>query len=1019
VSASPRATHACAAIAGDPPASRFTPMHTAAGIPERRSTTHSATLSYRQLVRQRPPGSHDSTRSARRAAPSADAGSARATAGASAGSVSSPANRSGRIQAGVSNAARAPCQTSRVVMPTNLHAPPGRMATVRTPNARLTPPPPGRNVRTPHATPAPPLLPPPRMLPTVRRLTFAALALAAAGCGAARDATPLAPAPVARVVLTTPSPSLHVGDTVQLTASLFDAAGNALTGRALTWSSTNAAVAAVSAGGLVTAVAAGATTISATSEGRTGSTAITVIPTGVARVTVTPTAQALTPGDTLRLSALVTDANGAPITGFPVTWTTSDSTRATVSADGVVTVVASAPRPQIATIAPALLTVGATATIAGSNFAAAANGVQVTVSGTPVLVTAAGATQLTVTIPATLPCTPTGPVPVVVTNTLGTVTITATSDGKSGSTALTLGSVPDSAQHALQIAVQRTIAAGQVLMITDPSQVGCNELLGSGGRYLVDVYNDFPVADGITGFEVRGAGGVTGAAAAAASRARPAPRTLTAPRPAARGPLRAAWMHLVDGHAEREARQIAAVRPLIAAMKARGARRPALNAAGGGARATVPLIPQTVGDTVTLKYGTGSGCQTFVNVTARVVYVGAHGIVLEATDSPLAGQMDSEYVALGKTFDSVMYPILTTYFGDPMAFDDSLAGNGKVTMLFTRKVSDESPGLLGFVTACDMFPPSYDAQVPSSNNTELFYARVPLTAAGSAADITTIAGWKSIIPSTLIHETKHITAIAERFADPVGTDLEESWFEEGTAQVAAELYARTLYAPAAGWKSDAGYQGTVSCDVRGATVGSPCFGSEYLMADQFSFLYDYMAQNEATSFLSSGSADADIYGSAWLFARWLLDQYSTQESDLLKPLVRDATMQGVQNITDKTGRSWDELDGYFTMALAADDYPGFAAPPGARYVVPSWNLRDIDAGLNADFPTDFSAWPLGVHAEAFGRWVQQVPLLAGGSGAFFDLSGSQTAPQLLDVHAPSGEPLAAGHPLRLVILRIQ
>lgn len=856
---------------------------------------------------------------------------------------------------------------------------------------------------------------------TVRRLTYTTLALALAACGGARDATPPAPAPapVARVVVTVPSPSLNVGDSVQLSVSLFDAVGNALTGRALTWSSTNAAVASVSAGGLVSALSEGTTTVSATSEGRTGSAAITVIPTGVAKVTVAPAAPALTPGDTLRLSAAVTDANGVGLTGHPVTWTTSDSSRATVSADGVVTVVAKAPRPQIAAIAPALLTVGAAATIAGSNFAGAANAVQVTVSGTPVLVTAAGATQLTVTIPATLPCTPTGPVLVVVTNTIGTVTITATSEGRSGSATLTLGSVPDSAQHALQIAGQRTLAAGQVLMITDPSQVGCNELLGNGGRYLVDVYNDAPVAGGITGFEARGAGGTAAAAAIAFNRARPAAVARLTPRPVAHGLLHAAWMHMVDGHAEREARQIAAVRPLIAAMKGRGARHPALNAVGGGARATVPLIPQTVGDTVTLKYGTGTGCQTFVNVTARVVYVGTHGIVLEATDAPLAGQMDSEYVALGKTFDTVMYPILTTYFGDPMAFDDSLAGNGKVTMLFTRKVSDESPGLLGFVSACDMFPPSYDAQLPSSNNTEVFYARVPLTATGSPGDITTIAGWKGIIPSTLIHETKHITAIAERFADPVGTDLEESWFEEGTAQVAAELYARTVYGPAAAWKSDAGYRGTVYCDVRAATVGSPCFGSQYLMADQFSFLYDYMAQNEATSFLSPGSVDADIYGSAWLFARWLLDQYSTRESDLLKPLVRDATMQGVQNITDKTGRSWDELDGYFTMALAADDYPGFAAPPGARYVVPSWNLRDIDAGLAADFPTDFSAWPLGVHAEPFGSWVQQVPLLAGGSGAFFELSGSQTAPQLLDVHALSGTPLGASHPLRLVILRVR
>jgi len=70
--------------------------------------------------------------------------------------------------------------------------------------------------------------------------------------------------------------SIGAGAVVQLTATVRDSAGNALDGRAVAWASDNAAVATVSATGLVTGVADGAVTITAVSEGRSGTAAITV-----------------------------------------------------------------------------------------------------------------------------------------------------------------------------------------------------------------------------------------------------------------------------------------------------------------------------------------------------------------------------------------------------------------------------------------------------------------------------------------------------------------------------------------------------------------------------------------------------------------------------------------------------------------------------------------------------------------------------------------------------------------------
>ena len=84
--------------------------------------------------------------------------------------------------------------------------------------------------------------------------------------------------PVAAVTVTPGTAQITVGGaTSQLTAVARDANGTALNGRAISWATSNVATASVSQTGVVTGVAAGATTITATSEGRSGSAAITVL----------------------------------------------------------------------------------------------------------------------------------------------------------------------------------------------------------------------------------------------------------------------------------------------------------------------------------------------------------------------------------------------------------------------------------------------------------------------------------------------------------------------------------------------------------------------------------------------------------------------------------------------------------------------------------------------------------------------------------------------------------------------
>ncbi len=155
--------------------------------------------------------------------------------------------------------------------------------------------------------------------------------------GQAGFATITVRTPVASVVLTPPAASLAQGATQLFSASARDAAGAPLTGRAVTWTSSNSQVASVSAAGLVTAVALGSAVISATIENITSSAALSVTPVAVATVTLSPSAFTALVGASQAVVATAKDAGGSVIAGRTITWSSSSAAIATVSSAGVVT----------------------------------------------------------------------------------------------------------------------------------------------------------------------------------------------------------------------------------------------------------------------------------------------------------------------------------------------------------------------------------------------------------------------------------------------------------------------------------------------------------------------------------------------------------------------------------------------------------------------------------------------------------------------------------------------------------
>src|SRR6266852_881817 len=140
--------------------------------------------------------------------------------------------------------------------------------------------------------------------------------------------------------------------------------GAPILGVGIAFSTSDATVATVTQGGLVTAVANGNATIHASAEGKEAAVPVSVAQV-VAQVIVTPSALRVPPSETPLSHASPVDARNHPVVGASVaTWTTSDAAVATIGADGRATVSSSASNGATAS---AIATVGTvTATSGGA-----------------------------------------------------------------------------------------------------------------------------------------------------------------------------------------------------------------------------------------------------------------------------------------------------------------------------------------------------------------------------------------------------------------------------------------------------------------------------------------------------------------------------------------------------------------------------------------------------------------------------------------------------------------------------
>jgi hypothetical protein len=158
------------------------------------------------------------------------------------------------------------------------------------------------------------------------------------GCGRDTSAPIEPPAAVPTTISLSVSslsfPSLRISQSV--TATVRDQQDNTMPAAAVSWATSDSAVATVSGSGVVTSIGNGTATITATAGAAAASVPVVVAQIAAGMTLSRDTVRFDALGDTSNLSVTVTDANAQAVAGAVVQWSSSDTAIATVSDAGAV-----------------------------------------------------------------------------------------------------------------------------------------------------------------------------------------------------------------------------------------------------------------------------------------------------------------------------------------------------------------------------------------------------------------------------------------------------------------------------------------------------------------------------------------------------------------------------------------------------------------------------------------------------------------------------------------------------------
>jgi hypothetical protein len=358
----------------------------------------------------------------------------------------------------------------------------------------------------------------------------------------------------------------------------------------------------------------------------------------------------------------------------------------------------------------------------------------------------------------------------------------------------------------------------------------------------------------------------------------------------------------------------------------------------------------------------------FAPVTATAEFVGEHATIYVDVDAP--DPIDAQDLKdLGELFDSDLYPVATGAFGAESDID----ANGHVLILLTPIVNGLTPPeqcensiITGFFFAIDISPQFQDDV--RSNRGEVFYGLTP-DEAGQYGCSHSLQRIRQLVPVTFSHEIQHMISYNQHVLMR-GGQSEQLWLNEGMSHLSEELAA--LH-----------FEG----------LGQRDRFSQFAIGDLYdAFLY-LKSPGDHFVIPLSGTGTLEERGAAWLFLRWLLDQYG---DDMSRRLTETAKL-GAANVAAVTGEPFGRIIGEWFVANWVSDNPDVVLPAGdmqrlRRFEYRTWDFRAVFAQLHDQLPTRFDQpFPL-VPIEFSGGTFAVSNVLRAGSGDYYLVTQGSGAP---------------------------
>jgi hypothetical protein len=398
-------------------------------------------------------------------------------------------------------------------------------------------------------------------------------------------------------------------------------------------------------------------------------------------------------------------------------------------------------------------------------------------------------------------------------------------------------------------------------------------------------------------------------------------------------------------------------------------------------------------------------CTRFDDVVARAKGISSKVAIFVDSLAPPGGLDSTALDSIARVFDQRLYAIDTAAFGRESDIDSNtvvmVLMTNTVNKLVTASECTATGFVAGFFFGVDIDP---DFRNDSrSNKGEIFYSIVAdptgtLSCPHSPSEV------QAFVPVTFIHEFQHMISFNQHVLVR-GSNGELLWLNEGFSHYAEELGGRSYELNPGARLADCTF-GTTTCRFYG---GDLLNASSYLDSTSKHFV---MA--------AEGIGTLAERGSAWLFVRYLVDQYAAGTTranwDTLTRRLVQTSRSGVANIEFVTGARFDSLVGRWALANWVTDDPG--APAELKYK--SWNLHSVYSSLHTQRPQLFPKfYPLEPTVSA-GRDVSLSGTLRSGSPIYHRATQPAGDPGFtLSFTAPNGALINATLKPRLHVIRLQ